>query len=47
MDSKDFMNEAKIELFILKQTNNVEPMHWDLLDETRTCIMDHIVEDED
>ena len=46
-DSQDFMNESKFERFILKRTNSNNPPRWDLLNETATTVMDHIVEDED
>ena len=46
-DSQDFMNTDKFERFILKKTKATEPYQWDLLDETTTKVIDHIVEDED
>jgi hypothetical protein len=46
-DSNDFMNEDKFERFILRKTKCSEPFEWDLLDETGTSIVQHIVEDDD
>ena len=46
-DSQDFMNTDKFERFILKKTKATEPYQWDLLDETATKVIDHIVEDKD
>jgi hypothetical protein len=46
-DSNDFMSKAKFVCYILKQTNNVEPMHRELLDEMAIRVIDHIVEDKD
>ena len=46
-DSTDFMNMDKFERFILKRTNNVNPPHWDLLDEMSSKVIEHIVEDKD
>ena len=46
-DSNDFMNESKFQRFILKRTNSNEPPRWDLLHETATVVVKHIVEDED
>ena len=46
-DSNDFMNESKFQRFILKRTNSKDPPRWDLLHETATVVIDHIVEDED
>jgi hypothetical protein len=46
-DNNDFMNLDKFERFILKRTNNMNPPHWDLLDETASQVIDHIVEEED
>ena len=46
-DSQDFMNTDKFERFILKKTKAIEPYQWDLLDETATKVIDHIVEDKD
>ncbi len=46
-DSHDFMNESKFKRFILKRTNDIDPPRWDLLHETATVVIDHIVEDED
>jgi hypothetical protein len=46
-DSQDFMNESKFQRFILKRTNSKNPPRWDLLHETATVVIDHIVEDED
>ena len=41
------MNIDNFERFILKRTNSVYPPCWDLLDETNSKVIDHIVEDED
>ena len=41
------MNEDKFERFILRKTKCSEPFEWDLLDETGTSIVQHIVEDDD
>ena len=41
------MNEAKFEHYILKQTNKVEHMIWELLDEMATHVTDHFLEDKD
>ena len=46
-DANDFMNEDKFERFILRKTKCSEPFEWDLLDETGTSIVHHIVEDDD
>ena len=41
------MNEDKFERFILRKTKCSEPFEWDLLDETGTSIVQHIVKDDD
>ncbi len=46
-DSSDFMNKDKFLWDILRQTNSMEPYEWDLLDETGSNIIEHVVEDED
>jgi len=46
-DNNDFMDLDKFERFISKRMNNVNPPCWDLLDETASQVIDHIVEDED
>ena len=46
-DNNHFMNLDKFERFILKRANNVNPPHWELLDEMASEVIDRIVEDED
>ncbi len=46
-DSTDFMNQDKFERFILRKTKCTEPYEWDLMDETGSIVVEHIVEDED
>ena len=46
-DTHDFTNDEKFERFILKKTKATVPYRWDLLDETGTQVIDHIIEDED
>jgi hypothetical protein len=41
------MNESKFQRVILKRINSNKPPHWDLLHETATVVVEHIVEDED
>ena len=46
-DSKDFMNMENFERFILKKTKTTVPGRWDLLDETGTKVIKHILDHED
>ena len=46
-DGSDFMNQDKFERYILRKTNMSEPYEWDLLDETGSILVEHIVENED
>jgi len=46
-DSSDFMNKDKFLQYILRKTKSTEPYEWDLLDETGSNIIEHVVEDED
>ena len=46
-DSTNFMNQEKFERYILKKTKTLEPYEWDLLDETGSIHVVHIVENED
>jgi hypothetical protein len=41
------MNEDKFERYILRKTKTSEPYEWDLLDETGSILVEHIVENED
>lgn len=47
LDSLDFMNEETFQLFILNHTNDKDPPQWDVLDETGSQVIEHIIEDED
>ena len=46
-DSSDFMNKGTFFRYILRKTKSTEPYEWDLLDETGSNIIEHVVEDED
>ena len=46
-DISDFMNKDKFLRYILRKTKSTEPYKWDLLDETGSNIIEHVVEDED
>lgn len=46
-DGTDFMNQDKFERYILRKTKTSEPYEWDLLDETGSILVEHIVENED
>lgn len=46
-DGTDFMNQDKFERYILRKTKTLEPYEWDLLDETGSILVEHIVENED
>jgi hypothetical protein len=41
------MNDEKIKWFIIKKMKAVEPVHWDLLDESGIKSIKKILEDED
>lgn len=46
-DSNDFMNSKKIERFILEKMKEMEPFHWELLDETWLKMIKKVVQEED
>ena len=46
-DNTDFMNQEKFLRYVLRKTKSSEPYEWDLLDETGTTVVEHIIEDED
>jgi hypothetical protein len=41
------MNKDKFLRYILRKTKSAESYEWDLLDETGSNIIEHVVEDED
>ena len=46
-DSKDFINVSKFEHSILKRTNAVDLLHWDLLNTMGNHVVIHIGKDKD
>ena len=46
-DTSDFMNKEMFECYILKRSNNIDPLFWNLLDELGITVIEHIVEEKD